>query len=142
MSIKDTDKLLAELKTEKNISKFLYTNVDELTELNLAVFLENLLANKHLKKADVINNSGLDKTYAYHIFSGTKHPSRPKILAIAISMQLTLEETQHLLLNAHLNTLYPRNKWDAVIIIALQQKFTVIETNSLLEQLNETLLLY
>ena len=142
MSIKDTDKLLTELTEEQNIKNFLGLNANELTELNLAIFLKSLLLNKNLKKAAVINNSGLDKTYAYHIFSGTKQPSRPKILVIGISMQLTLDEMQHLLLHAHLNILYPRNKWDAIIIVAIKQKFSVIETNSLLEQLNETLLLY
>lgn len=142
MNKKETETLLAELQTEKDITSFLSSNTAELIELNLSSFLHKLLQDNRFKKSDVIQASGLDKTYAYHIFAGTKQPSRPKILAIALSMNLSLKQTQQLLRHARLNLLYPRDRWDAIIIIAIQEHFTVIETNTLLCQLNESIFLY
>lgn len=44
--------------------------------------------------------SGLPVTYAYKIFSGQKHTARNRILALAIAMQLSIDETNILLTDA------------------------------------------
>ena len=84
----------------------------------------------------------MNREYAYHIFSGNrKNPSRPKILALAIAMGLDFDEIQYLLRYAGQSPLYPRNPLDSVIISAVRQNLTVPQTNDLLNQLGETLLL-
>ena len=86
--------------------------------------------------------SGLTREYAYHIFSGDrKNPSRPKVLALGLAMQLNLDEIQYLLKYAKQNPLYPRNPWDSVVIFAVERHLGVLETNELLHQAGETLLL-
>ncbi len=96
------------------------------------------MTEKNLTKKEVIERSGLNREYAYHIFSGLKkNPSRPKILALAMAMGLNLEEVQYLLRYAGLGLLYPRNQWDAIIISAVEQKFNVAQTNELLYRLGE-----
>lgn len=138
---KDTDKLFAELKDDKNIRNYLSRNRDEFI-LPLGEYLESLLAEKNLTKQAVIDKSGLNREYAYHIFSGTrKNPSRTKILALAVAMDLNLEEIQYLLRYAKLSPLYPRNPWDSIIISAIEQNLNVMQTNELLNQLGETILL-
>ena len=134
---KSTGELFAELKEDKNLDGYFQRNRDELI-LPLNEYLEKLLAEKNLTKKEIIERSGLNREYVYHIFSGLKkNPSRPKVLAMALSMELNLDETQYLLRYAGLGLLYPRNQWDAVIISAVEQKLTVVQTNELLLRLGE-----
>ena len=138
---KDTDELFIELKSERNVEDYLTRNKNEFM-ISLSEYLENLLAEKNLTKQEVVKKSGLNREYAYHIFAGNrKNPSRPKILAIGIAMDLNLDEMQYLLKYAKLPPLYPRNSWDAIIISAIEQKLDVIQTNELLHQLGENILL-
>lgn len=138
---KDTGALFTELKADKNVADYLRRNGSEFM-ISLRDYLEKLLAEKNLTKRAVIERSGLNREYAYHIFSGDKkNPSRPKILALAIAMGLNLDETQYLLRHAEQNLLYPRDSWDAVIISAIEQKLNVVQTNELLNRLGESVLL-
>ena len=138
---KDTDELFIELKSERNVEDYLSRNQNEFM-ISLSEYLENLLAEKNLIKQEVVKKSGLSREYAYHIFAGDrKNPSRPKILAIGIAMDLNLEEMQYLLKYAKLPPLYPRSQWDSVIISAIEQKLNVIQTNELLNRLGENILL-
>lgn len=134
---KSTGELFTELKSDKNLGEYFRRNSDEFT-LPLNEYLEKLLTEKNLAKKEIVERSGLNREYAYHIFSGLKkNPSRPKILAIALAMELNLDEVQYLLRYAQLGALYPRNQWDAVIISAVEQKLSVAQTNELLYQLGE-----
>ena len=134
---KSTGELFTELKSDKNLGGYFQRNSDEFV-LPLNEYLEKLLAEKNLEKKEVVERSGLNREYAYHIFSGLKkNPSRPKILAIALAMELNLDEIQYLLRYARLGALYPRNQWDAVIISAVEQKLSVAQTNELLYRLGE-----
>lgn len=141
MKQKNTTELLNELKNTKSISAFITQNDAELKVFTLLQYLQYLLTKKNYTKAEVIKRSGLNQVYAYHIFSGTKKPSRNKVLALALAFQLTLEETQYLLQYAHSNKLYVRNTWDSIVIHALQHHLSVLDTNELLTNLSETSLL-
>ncbi|MBR1729483.1 MAG: helix-turn-helix transcriptional regulator [Selenomonadaceae bacterium] len=137
---KDTDKLFSELKTDDDIEKFLSSNREEFT-ISLSEYLSKLLESKNLSKAEVVRDSKIERTYAYHIFNGNKKPSRTKLLAIARAMKLDLDETQYLLRYAGQALLYPRNTWDAVIILSIEKDLSVEDINSMLEQLGENQLL-
>ena len=138
---KKTDELFSELRGDSNIKNYLRRNQEEFV-IPLSDYLINLLTEKNLTKQAVIERSGIQREYAYHIFSGTKkNPSRPKILALALAMDLNLEKTQYLLRYAKQSPLYPRNPWDSIIISAIEQKLNVLQTNELLNQLGETIFL-
>lgn len=138
---KSTGDLFVELKEEDNLKNYLTRNRKEFL-LPLNEYLTNLLSEKNLELKDIVKNSNLNRIYVYHIFSGKrKNPSRPKILAIGMAMNLNLEEMQNLLKYAEQNPLYPRSSWDSIIISAIEQKLTVLQTNGLLEQLGEDLYL-
>ncbi len=141
MRQKDTDKLFNELKQDMKIERFLSENQDEFVR-PLPEYLEQLLKEKHREKNAVVQESHLDRGYAYQVFSGRKkNPSRPKLLALALAMGLNLDETQYLLRYAGQGLLYPRNPWDSIVISAIGQGLSVMETNLLLEKLGETILL-
>lgn len=138
---KSTGELFTELKEEKNLKNWRHGNSQEFV-VPLNEYLEKILLEKNLTKQEVIKRSGLNREYAYHIFSGKKNnPSRQKILALAIALDLNLDETQYLLRYAGHGVLYPRNQWDAVIISAIEQNLSVKQTNELLDNLGETLML-
>jgi len=138
---KSTGELFTELKQEKNLRDWRTNNSSEFV-MSLGEYLTKLLTDKNLSKQEVIERSGLNREYAYHIFSGKrKNPSRPKVLALSIAMGLNLDEVQYLLRYAQHGVLYPRNQWDAVIISAVEQGLSVLQTNELLNQLGETELL-
>ena len=137
---KNTEELLAEIKKDKDIENYIKRNQEEFT-VPLHEYLNNLLVEKNLSKKDVVSICGLERSYAYHIFSGSSNPSREKILALAIAMNLNLEETQYLLRYAKMSPLYPRDPWDSVIISAIEQHLNVIQTDLLLGQVGETRLL-
>ena len=138
---KSTGELFTELKQERNLKDWRTNNREEFVA-PLSEYLEKILADKKLTKQEVIERSGLNREYAYHIFSGKrKNPSRIKLLTLAIAMGLDLDEVQYLLRYAGHGALYPRNQWDAVIISAIEQKLNVVQTNELLHRLGETELL-
>ena len=88
---KDTEKLLAEIKSDSDIKNFFSKNQNEFVE-PLHLYLNRLLQEKNLNKADVIKNSLININYAYHIFSGKKNnPSRDKIISLAIAMNLNVD---------------------------------------------------
>lgn len=138
---KSTGELFTELKDDKDLSGYLQRNREEFT-LPLNEYLEKLLTAKHLSKKEIVDRAGLNREYVYHIFSGLKkNPSRPKLLALAMAMELNLSEVQYLLRYAGLGLLYPRNPWDAVIISAVEQQLSVAQANELLHRLGEKTLL-
>lgn len=142
MYSKDTGDLLAELKNGRDIKNYLDRNKKDLA-ISLHEYLEKIRTEKNFEYADIIKKSGLNRDYVYKVFRGeNKKPSRNKIWAIGIAMNLNLDEIQYLLKHAQLNLLYPRNQWDSIVISAVEQKLNVIETNELLYQLGESEFLF
>ena len=134
---KDTEQLQHELKEADSMEKFFAENGEHLRRLTLAEYLERLLEEKQLTKAEVVRRSNLDKVYGYHIFSGyRKNPSKEKVLSLALALGLSPEEAQRLLYYAGAKQLYVRDPWDSVLWYALEHGLSVAEVNELLENLN------
>ena len=139
---KDTDELNNELIEAKGVEGFLEDNQENFREYTLSEYLELLMEEKHMTKAEVIAKSELEQVYAYHIFAGRKKkPARNKILALALALELTPEEAQRLLYYAGCERLYVRSSWDSVILYALQNNMSVIDTEALRLDLTEKPLL-
>lgn len=133
---KNTDELFNNLKENSDVEKFLEDNQHEFSK-PLHEYLKELLAKKNLTKKKLHKALNCEPSHIYHIFSGKKKPSRPRLLAIARAMNLNLEETQYLLRYGGYGILYPRNTWDAVIISAIEHNLSATEMNELLLQLGE-----
>ncbi len=130
--MKSTDELLNEIKNSRNILDYFAENREELQLDSLPEYLGGWLKMKNLSKADVVRGSNLNKAYVYQIFLGKKYPSRDKVIALAFGLSLTAEETQVLLKQAGYRELYPRDPRDTLLLYAIGQKMSVIETNELL----------
>ena len=114
---------------------FLLSNKRNMLSQTLPEYLALQLKQKHLRRADVVRGSHLDRTYVYQIFSGKKIPSRDKLLAIAFGLHLSDEEMQKMLKLSGNLELYVRDKRDAAILFTIQHGKSIDEANDLLDQL-------
>ena len=95
--MKSTDELLKILKNYNNIEEFIEDNTEDIKNTTFIQYITECLNNCNLTKAQVIEKSNIQKNYAYQIFSGSKKPSRNKVLALSISMGLDTDATNRLL---------------------------------------------
>ena len=116
---KTTQELLDILKNTNNIKTFLDTQEKNFSQIPLPDFLEMLLEKHRLKKSQCIEDANLQRNYGYQIFSGERTPSRDKVIALALAMHLTLEETHALLCSSGYADLYAKNKRDSVLIFGI-----------------------
>lgn len=116
---KSTDEMWNEIKSADDYESFAANNSESFTAADISECLNGLLTEKNIPLKEAVRRSGLDRSYAYHIFSGKKIPSRDKLIAIAFGVKLSLDETQTLLKRTRNRPLYPKDERDSVIIYAL-----------------------
>lgn len=130
---KDTAKLLEELQQCSDFQKFYNENSEYINDTSLADYLNDIIEKKKLKKAEIIKKAEISEVYAYQIFSGIrKKPERGKLLCLAFGMELNLNETQELLKISGYSQLYVKKPFDSVIIYAICNQLSVVDTNNLL----------
>ncbi len=128
-----TEKLENQLSEINKFSDYLERNADSLIEeTKLAEYLEQLLEKTSCTKAQIIKRTNLNRAYVYQIFEGRKIPSRDKLIAISIGMQLDFDTVQKLLKYAGQRPLYARDTRDAVIIFSVCHGYSFDETNAAL----------
>ncbi len=138
---KTTCELLELLKTTANLETYMDSSSEDLIEkIPLSDYLNTLIGERDLKKSTIINHSGLDRSYAYQIFDGQRMPTRDKVLALCLSMKLSIEETQQLLKHTGYPPLYAKFKQDSIILFGLEHSLSVLEVNELLYELKESIL--
>lgn len=136
--MKSTNELFEEIEKTADIDDYLNDNKEIVSAKKLSGILESLLVRKGLKKADVINNSEVNKIYAYQLFSGVKtSPERDKVIALLMAMQLDLDEIQSVLKTAGFAPLYPKIKRDSIIIYCIRKGRSVLDTNAELYEHSE-----
>lgn len=129
---KTTLQMKNDLEQCDDLETYLRENGENFCPLSVEEFLERCLAEKQLKKSEVIRRSGLNQIYAYQIFSGVRRAERDKLLCIAIAAGMTMEEANRLLICGGKPALYPRVVRDSVIGYALNHRYTVEQTDDLL----------
>lgn len=129
---KSTDELLNILKHTPDLNTYLKEEENNLVSCSLPNYFSRLCSEKNISPAQCIKTSGLDRTYAYQIFSGDKTPSRDKVLALCFGFHLSFDEIQSLLKSTGYPILYAKNERDSVIIFALQRNCSLTDLNDLL----------
>lgn len=127
--------LLNQIKDEHDLESFA-SHLSEENRISFIDYLTELTEKKGVKKSTLVSSSGLQRNYAYQILNGSKNPTRDKVLALCLALQLSLEETQRALTLADKGQLYPKSLRDAVFIFSLNTGRSVIETNELLYEMN------
>ena len=137
--MEDTNELLERLKSSRDIdslTNYLDT-IEDIGDKSIHEHLKKIMKDRKVPPRDLIRKSGIERTYCYQILNGRKKPGRDKILAIAIALNLELEDTQRMLAISHEGVLYAKSRRDSVIIYALNKKFNLIDTNALLLKYGE-----
>ena len=130
-----TEELLNELLSSPDPNSFLSSANP--SSRSLAEYLQQLLDEKGLERSKVVREAGLNDTFGYQIFKGTRKASRDKVLQLAFAMHLGLRETDRLLQAAGANELYCKNRRDAIIIFAVQKGYTLQKANEELYRFRE-----
>lgn len=119
--------------SESELSDCIQKHTVSDSKRSFSALFEEMIAEKHLNRADIIRHSLIDRTYAYQILSGIRLPGRDKVLALGISAGLSLKEIQRLLEYSELGILYPKSARDAILIYGIEHHFDVMKINELLE---------
>lgn len=101
-------------------------------QLSLTSYLHLLLERRGLSVGSVIRQCNLDRSYGYQLFNGTRRPTRDMLVALALQLEFTEEETQRLLKLAGRPVLYARNKRDAALLYSLTHRLTLAQAGELL----------
>ena len=83
----------------------------------------------------VIARSGLERSFGYHLFRGTRNPSRDTALQLAFGFGLNVEQAQELLKVARMSALHPRVRRDAAIAHCLEKRMDLLRANQVLSEL-------
>ena len=129
---KDTSEIVKELGLSQDFHTFYNENKEYMVFDDLAALLAELLERKGLKKSYVIRNAELSEIYGYQIFSGVRVPERNKLLCLAISMGLNIDEVQQLLKSAGYSQLYVKRPFDSIVLYGFCKGMSVIEINEML----------
>lgn len=137
---KDTSEIVKELGLCPDFHTFYKENKEYMVTTDLPQLLAELLQRKGLQKSQVIKTAELSEVYGYQIFSGVRVPERKKLLCLAFSMELNLDEVQQLLKCAGYPPLYVKIPFDSVVLYGFCKQLSVVEINELLYRYNlETL---
>lgn len=117
-----TEDLLARLLSSDRIEEYL--DQGEVMDRRLPDYLFELLAERGMKRADVVRLSGINVTVVYDIFAGKSLPGRDRAIMLAFGLRCTLRETQRILKLAGVSELWPKVRRDAIIIWCIEQGMT------------------
>lgn len=129
-----TGSLMQRIIKTTSLSRFFEQNKQHLKETSLASYLNALCQEQGLSVSQAIGNADIDRSYGYQIFRGLRIPSRDKLLQLSLGMGLSIEQTQCLMRAGGQSALYPRLKRDAAILYCIQHRYTVLDTQDVLDQ--------
>lgn len=134
-----TARLMKMLETSPN--QFRTSHLSSVTDVSFHEYLDKLMKARNLSTSSLISGVCISKTYAYQFLNGERLPGRDIALRMALSMKLTVDETQRLLTLAGKGILYPKIRRDAAILFCIRKKMPIDEASSFLEDLGELPLL-
>ena len=135
---KQTQELLGEILQAKSIKDL--QEIGDITSPDPLQYLLKLLKEKNITLSNAFNSASMDDSYGRHLKRKDRKLNRNTILKLAFSIKLTLEETQNLLKYSSCSTLYAKNSRDKLIIFAINNKYSLIQANNLLNDLGYDLL--
>ena len=140
---KTTDELLNQLSNMKTISELhSFTTDTEKSDYKLLFheYISEFVNASPLSASEIIQKSRIPRTYGYQILNGSRKPGRDKVIALCLTLSLSLKETQRALTIAKESILYPKNKRDSILIFSINKRLSVDDANDLLYELNEKLI--
>lgn len=134
---KDTNDLFNELGQNCEIENYLSDNTSSFVSHSISEFWESACEKSGISKSNIINKSDFSYCYFYDVINGRKIPSSDKIVRLALTMKLSLDDCQQALRISGKTALYPRIKRDSILIFAINNALNVYQCNELLTKCNE-----
>ena len=134
-----TEELLERLRASARPEAYLDEGLT--IDRKLSDYLYELLAERGLKRSDVIRASGLNGTFVYDAFKGKTRLGRDKAIMLALGIGCNLRETQRLLRLDGVSELWPKVRRDAIIIWCIEHGYSRAETDDELYSLGAKTLL-
>ena len=132
---KSTDELMKILKSEPDIESYIEGNSEDITNISLTQYIEDLLKEKKLTAAKVARRGQMSDSYFYKISQGVKeNPSRDKIIQMCFGFALDAEESRRFMRVARVGELYPRIRRDSIILFCLENRIDILECDKKLEE--------
>lgn len=126
-------KKLQSIKDDNDAEQFIEKHSKSVT---FHSFLNEMIAEKNMTIAELIERSGISKNYIYNILSGERsNPGRDKVIAICIGLGASFSQVNKALELVKHSALYPRDERDARIAIAINKGYkSVMDVNIMLEK--------
>lgn len=139
MDEKTTNELMRVLSHVRNAEELEKYTKEEIQEkaLDFYEYFDEYIEKNKLSKAELIQKSGIARTYGYQILQGERSPSRDKILALTLAAGMDKKEVNRCLKIAGMNELYPKVRKDAIILFALEKSLGILDIDELLFEMGE-----
>lgn len=137
MQEKTTGELERELSSCATFRDFMRSNPDTDRRLELHEHLACALTASGMRRAEVLQRSGLNMIYGYQILSGKRRPSRDVLLCLCLGLRMQPEQVQTLLKSTGYAPLYVKNRRDSAIYYALRHGHDAVTLNQMLFDLEE-----
>jgi hypothetical protein len=111
------------------------TDRDAFLDEDIRDFFDERIAEKKLRKSDVIRRANIARTYGYQLMEGRRLGKRDYYLCLALAMSLDLSATQRMLAVTHSGALHPLIKRDAAIIFAVNHGYDLEKTYDFMSEL-------
>ncbi|MCM3584973.1 helix-turn-helix domain-containing protein [Mesobacillus maritimus] len=115
---------------------------NETFKASLGQYISQIIISKGLSNKEVIEKAGFSKDYFYQVLNGRKkQPGRDKVLQLCFGLELGVEDSNTLLKKAGHNELYARNERDVIIMLCINNSYSLDETDEILFELQHDTLI-
>ena len=130
-------KILSEIDSTREMDQYMELPKVADSFRSFPRYFRSLPAVQQMDNGELIQRSGLERSYFYQVMKGTRSPGRDKVLRLCLAAGLTMKETTRALGLSENAVLYPRNRRDIILTVAVNQKAGVDDTNLLLYKYGE-----
>lgn len=134
---KKLSEILSSIDNTRDMENYMELPKVEDSFKSFSEYFRALPAVQKAGSSELIRLSGLERSYYYQVMKGARRPSRDKILRLCLAAHLDLRETTRALELSGNAVLYPRNRRDIILTVAINQLATVNDTNLLLYKYGE-----
>lgn len=128
-----TDEAEAILLSESSYEDALEKLGDLEDATSIAEYFDGLLRQANLNRATLLKQSGINPNIGFHVLRGTRvFKHREPYLRMALTLHLSLIQTQRMLSFLKTGRLYPLRQQDAAIIFCLEQGYSLQQTQDFL----------
>ena len=106
----------------------------QFVQKSIRQYFESLLEKKGMRTGEAVRFSGLDKDYGRQLIYGERTGRRDYYIQLAFGINLNLSETQSMLTYIGVGILYALRERDAAIMYALQNNYSLMDVQLLLEK--------